>query len=172
MEQMQKERLFQQEYHRLYDKLYRYVAARVSSRPDAEDIVAEAIMEGYRTLHGFDEALGNLDQWMFGITRHRMLAHWKKAMAHVDLDEIQEVIADERAADLSKIADVQLRWRKIMDAIPTELHPLITLRFSDGLSYEEIAEATGKSPAATRQLFSRLFRKLRDEFPELNEALV
>lgn len=172
MKRSHKKVLFQQEYSRLYDKIYRYVSGRVMNRPDAEDIVADTVVEGYRTIENYDETQGTLDQWMFGIARHRMIAHWKKLVSCVDLESVQEIIIDDVIDDVGRVTDLRLCWQKIMLAIPEELHVFITLRFSDGMSCEEISNATGKSPAAVRQLFSRLFRKLRADFPELNEALV
>lgn len=158
-----KERLFAKEYSRLFDRLYRYVRVRVKSPHDAEDLVSEVILAGYRTLETYDPAKGSLEQWLMGVAKFKLIAFWKKTLLTVDLEAIDELIGD--VPDTASI-DSALAWSQVMEKIPPEYQALFTMRFSLDMTHEEIAEVIGKTPDAVRQLFSRFIRKLRLELVE------
>ncbi len=163
MNHVEKERLFTKEYSRLFDRLYRHVRARVHSLHDAEDIVSDVILDGFRTLANYDAAKGNLEQWLMGVARYKLIAYWKKSLPTLDVDALDNLVGD--SGDMSAL-DGALAWVKIMERVPADYHPLFTMRFSLDMSYDEMAEVTGKSPEALRQMFSRLLRKLRVELTE------
>lgn len=165
MEQIDKERLFSKEYRHLFDRLYRYIRARVDSVHDAEDIVSEALLAGFRTLHTYDSEKGNLEQWCMGIARFRLIAYWKQNLPHLDLETMQEKIVDE-GNDHHFQMDLGIAWEKIMGRIPREYHPLFTMKFAEGMTFEEIGQVVGKPSVALRQTFSRVCKKLRLHFVE------
>lgn len=166
MDLKEKERLFGKEYRQLFDRLYRYVRVRINSLHDAEDIVAESILSGFKTLENYDPKKGNLEQWLIGIVRFKLFAYWKNNLSTVNLETFENFLSNELEVNTQSQIDFDIAWEKIMATVPVEFHPLFIMKFADDMTYEQIAEAVDKSPAAVRQIFSRLFRKFRLNFTE------
>lgn len=154
---------FQKLYSTLFDHLYRYVRTRIPHTPDAEDIVADTLVRVYERIEQYEETTGTLEQWVFGIAKHKIIDHWRSRKIVLNLDEaILMIEATERDAD-QKLDD-RLLFEKIMDALPPDIHALFALRYIDGLTYQEIADLTKKRPESIRQFFSRAHAKLRQQF--------
>ncbi len=164
MELTEKRRMFEEEYPRLFAQIYRYIRYRVPHAQDAEDLLADTMLQAYAKLRLFDAAKGSLAQWLTGFARHRVQDHWRRRRVTISIEEIEGTLADvgREAEDL----DDQLLVERIMAALPAEAKALIAMRFIDGLTHEEIARSIGKDPRSVRQFFSRLQRQLRLE----NEA--
>jgi RNA polymerase sigma-70 factor (ECF subfamily) len=162
-----KQRLFEKEYHALFKRIYRYLRARMNSTVEAEDLVSETFVEGYRSLHNYTETSGNFEQWLVGIARHKLLEHWRRELPALDLTEFENSLEAEDAQVADHI-DQSLAWTKIIQAVPVQHQPLLILKFVDDLTFEDIAKLLNKSPEAVRQSFSRLLRKLRLSLSEDN----
>lgn len=130
----------------------------------AEDIVQEAFLKAFRSLHALREP-GKFKFWFAGLVRSKALDALRQrrgqkgaiqatgippglpssaAFGHGPSLEEEEVAEDLR--------------RKILDAIedlPGEDRLVVVLKHMEGLSYKEIAEITGASLSAVE---SRLFR--------------
>ena len=58
------------------------------------------------------------------------------------------------------------RLLEAVSRLPEELQTLLSLRYGDGLSYEELAGATGLNTGTVRSRLSRAKEKLRALLPE------
>jgi RNA polymerase sigma factor (sigma-70 family) len=70
--------------------------------------------------------------------------------------------------DIERDADVSLRLegvKEYLGRLKTEQREIVVLRVWEGMSYKEIAEATGRSEDSCKMMFSRTIRRLRDEMP-------
>ena len=80
----------------------------------------------------------------------------------VPLDDVQIAAADARAADLLTLNDALER----LAAVDERLSRLVEYRFFGGLTYEEIAEVTGRSVPTVKRDWKRartwLYRALRE----------
>lgn len=166
----QKQDHFQRLYSQLFDKLYRYSYTRVPNITEAEDIVADIFLSAYRSLDKFDDAKGNLEQWLIGIARYAIIDYWKARKITLEFDEaILLFDALEQDNSLEKTIDNKMLFAKIMDQLPGDVAALLTLRYVDDLTYEEIAKLTGKTAESIRQFFSRLHKKLRLQFSDYTQ---
>jgi RNA polymerase sigma-70 factor (ECF subfamily) len=57
-----------------------------------------------------------------------------------------------------------LALRRALARLPEEYRRVVVLRFEDGRSFEEIGRLTGRSPDATRKVWSRAMERLRQEW--------
>lgn len=164
-----KRRQFEAEYPALFAQTYRYIRYRVPHTQEAEDLVADAILQAYAKLDVFEPEKGNLAQWLTGFARHKVLTHWRDRRISVSFEDIEGVLSSPDPAP-SEGLDRHLLVERLMARLPAAVKALVAMRFIDGLSHEEIAAATYKEPQAVRQFFSRLQRKLRLDAQELNGA--
>jgi RNA polymerase sigma-70 factor (ECF subfamily) len=158
----QKQAIFEASYHDLFGVCYRYVVYRVPTSTDAEDVVASGFYKAWKKLRSFDPERGNLQQWLFGIMKTEVLQYYRTTKPVVDLETVLPYLQAETVSqeDLDQV----LLSESILATVTEDQRALLALRHIDGLTYEEIAQLIGKQPAAVRNNFSRLHRKLRDQF--------
>jgi RNA polymerase sigma-70 factor (ECF subfamily) len=148
--------------------LYRLAYWRLANQQDAEDVVQETYLRGFRSFHTFQ--LGtNVKGWMTRILLNVINDTLKKRVRQPDLlaidDECVEMAALQDDSELSKNPEVQLIEKEIrpdllaaLQRLPTSLlHPLL-LRELEDMTYAEIATILD-IPAGT--VMSRLFRARR-----------
>jgi RNA polymerase sigma-70 factor, ECF subfamily len=148
--------------------LFRLAYWRLANQQDAEDVVQEAYLRGFRSFHTFQ--LGtNIKGWMTRILLNVINDTLKKRIQQPDLlaieDEFDELVSVQDQSALSRNPEVQLIEREIrpdlLDALqrlPTSLlHPLL-LRELEDMTYAEIATILD---IPTGTVMSRLFRARR-----------
>jgi len=135
-----------------------YTLARYLLRDehDAQDVVQDAVLRGWRFFDGFRE--GDPRAWLLSIVRNRCYT-WHKShrrdRSMVSSDDAL-LVEDPHAADDSLIAELEgERVRSAVDALPPELKEVIVLRELSDLSYRQISDVIG-APMGT--VMSRLSR--------------
>jgi RNA polymerase sigma-70 factor (ECF subfamily) len=163
-------RAFTRLYRDLHPLVARFVARRVDSRADAEELVAEVFRRVVEHLAEFDSARGSVRAWVLRIARNAVIDHYrtrKPSIALTSADSadslamlalnghgggpLDRMLADERSA----------RIRELLDACPDETRTLLAMRYGDGLRHAEIAELLGLGEAVVRKRISRAVRELR-----------
>jgi RNA polymerase sigma factor (sigma-70 family) len=160
------EQMFRRHFPEWHQKIYRYVACRLPAADVCGDVVGEVFVEAWRRREGYVEDRGEIMAWLTGIARHKMADYWRTRQPEMWDEAVLDRLVDVSVPSLEYQTDVQTLFSKVMADLPTETKALLMFRHKDGLTYEEIAEIVGKSPAAVRQLFSRLHRTLRLQFPQ------
>lgn len=124
------------------------------NRADAEDLVQETFLKGWRSFHTFQEGT-NLRAWLFRIMTNTYINKYnakQRRPEETELDEVEELFLFRRlgAFDQSKMnasAEDQMLELFTDDEIKTALEELpeqfllpVLLSDVDGFSYKEIAE--------------------------------
>ncbi len=159
------EHLFRKEFHHWYDRIYRYVACRLPTKEGCEDVVSDVFLHAWNTRNQYVEEEGEILGWLTGIARHKIADYWRTRRPEPWDDEQLDRLVGMTGVSLEQSVDVARLFETVMNGLPQETRALLLLRHKDGLSYEELAEVVGKSSAALRQTFSRLYRTLRHQFP-------
>jgi RNA polymerase sigma-70 factor, ECF subfamily len=163
---------FEKVFAELYDKVYD-LAYRLTGAPhDAEDVVQEAFMRIHRALPGF-RGESKLSSWAYRITvnafhdskRTRsseempIEAEKMESSGQGELSSAQGSIDDQVIA---KMEDEEIR-RALKRLAETD-RVVFTLSALERLSHAEIAEITGKTPAAVKTALSRARKKIIEIF--------
>lgn len=154
------------------DALYR-TALRMTRNPsDAEDLVQEAYLRAFRSLHQFTEGT-NLRAWLFRILTNTYINDYRRRQRRptsASLDNIEEFylydhLVDSRVQPGSeRPEDIVLQRLTVddvnaaIDELPDDFRQVVLLADVEGFSYREIAEIAG-IPVGT--VMSRLFRARR-----------
>jgi len=124
--------------------LLRYAARMLGSRDAAADAVAEGLVRAYRHLASCRDP-ARLRTWLYRIVANRCKSHLaRRPTADVSLDEAPP-IADPRdnEAAVERAEQLALVERALMTLSP-EKREAFVLKHVEGMSYEEIAAATGE----------------------------
>ena len=144
--------LYEQNFHRVYA----FVARRVDTREEAQDLTAEVF---HRALEGIDrfEWRGTpFVAWLLGIAANVVSAHWQRNPRR------QETLAED-----SELAgnDGNLERRamvfQLVESLPEDQRVVIVRRFVEQRSIREIAQEFSRSEGAIKQLQLRALRNLR-----------
>lgn len=150
----------------LLDALLGYALRMTGNRPDAEDLLQEAVFLAYRGFGSF-RAGTNFKAWMFRIATNAFISSRRSAARAPLLSDELECIAGPDQALHDELYDAETDWRSVLgDAIEDEVRtaieelpeefrvPLLLSCLGD-MRYKEIAETLG-IPVGT--VMSRLFR--------------
>ena len=124
--------------------LLRYATRMLGSRDAAADAVAEGFVRAYRHLASCRDP-ARLRTWIYRIVANRCKSHLaRRPTADVSLDEAPS-IADpgDNEAALERAEELELVERALMTLSP-EKREAFLLKHVEGMTYEEIAEATGE----------------------------
>jgi RNA polymerase sigma factor (sigma-70 family) len=141
--------------------LGRFLVQMVRDRPLAEDLLQETFLAAYDDrVRG--AAVENLDAWLFGIARHRALRALRRTRRMRRALERLTSRGDPRWLETSEVSEV-------MEVLDRVLSPadrsLVVLRYVHDFNAAQLAEMTGRSPAAIRKRLERACAALAREVP-------
>ena len=144
-------------YRRYADSVYRYVALRVPSPEEAEDITAQVFEGAMKTIQNY-RGDSSMLTWFIGIARFRVADLYRSQKK--DMEELlpETEIQDSRIGpdDLGLVS-----IRNLLGRLDRERAEVIELKIFAGLSHEEIGTIIGKTQEATRAIYSRTLKQLR-----------
>ena len=169
----------------LYDRYgamaYSLACAVVGEHADAEEVVAEAFAQVWRSAAGFDPARGSVAAWIATIARTRALDLVRSRKRRARVVEEAAVVSDEgeslvfapaiesadRSAELSETSAIV---RKSLADLPAEQRRVIELAYFGGLSQSEIAEQLSQPLGTVKTRMRSGMEKLRQALRPLMEA--
>ena len=138
--------------------LYRYAYYRLHNAQDAQDAVADAVLEAYSHLHTLRNPAA-FKSWIFTILHrvcNRYLTHRTTQAEHT--------AAEEAAAPLAAPDTVGTTALELQEALATltkEEQDIVLLCVVAGLTSREIAALTGSKPGTVRSKCARSLKKMR-----------
>lgn len=141
-------------YDRHFLRVYVYVLRRVRNRTDAEDVTSEVFQRALANLHRYEWRGIPFVAWLYRIAAHEV------ADRRLDSARVAGAAPPDRgSADLDLERHVALF--ELVDRLPADQRRVIELRFGEGRSIHEVAEALGRSDGAVKQLQRRALERLR-----------
>jgi RNA polymerase sigma-70 factor, ECF subfamily len=158
-------------------RAYLLQVARRQHAPDlrakggASDLVQDTFLEAYRHIdhfHGRSDA--ELRAWLCGLLRHRAAQFGrryrttaKRRLAR-ELSATNSLPADTRTPSGQAMADEQLGLLcQAIARLPDDYRRVMTLRYHQGLKFEEIGRLMGRSADAVRMLWARALEQVKSE---------
>lgn len=167
---------------RLYHPMVHALAARMlGDSTEVEDAVQEAFIRAFRGLKTF-RGDASLKTWLYRIATNVCLTHAERAKKQAPLERLDETLGPEgsetRGSQLASGdrlpedevlgAELAERIQQALDRLSPEFRAVLVLRDIEGLSYEEVAEATGANLGTVK---SRLARARMQAMKALKEYL-
>lgn len=158
----------------LYDRyvtlVYRYVYYRVGSPALAEDLVSETFLRALRRIGTFTYQGKDVGAWFITIARNLIADHYKSSRYRLELTTGDMMSADKATEHSTETLVLEsLTNATLLDAV-RKLNPeqqeCISLRFLQGMSVTETAQAMGKNEGAIKALQYRAVRALGRMLPE------
>jgi RNA polymerase sigma-70 factor (ECF subfamily) len=127
--------------------LYRFVRSRIRDEHAAEEALADAFVEAWKSLPGLRDPAG-FRPWLYRIAWTRVLRWYEAKGVRAELTLVEQELLEERTAWAP--AGVQDDLREALEAMPpADLHLLLD-KYEEHLSYKDIAERDGVSVSTIR----------------------
>ncbi|MCC7366325.1 MAG: sigma-70 family RNA polymerase sigma factor [Dehalococcoidia bacterium] len=150
-------------YEHYFPKVYRYVANRLYSTEDAEDVTEEIFLRVIDNLASFEWRGLPFGAWVFRIARNEVVSHVRKQKSRGPTSQLSETIADESAEEIYAI-ETTLTVAVIHQTaqqLPEAQRQVIALRFGAGLSVADTAKALNKTENNVKVLQHKAIQKLQ-----------
>lgn len=155
--------------------LQRYVTRRIGAGP-AEDVVAETFLVAFRQRAGYADDGRDCLPWLYGIATRLAHRHWRsesgqlRLLARTGTDPVTEPFTERVDAAVCASA-VKARLAGALAKLPVGQRDALLMHTWAGLSYEQIATATGVPLGTVQSRISRARQRLRRQLADLNPAI-
>jgi RNA polymerase sigma-70 factor (ECF subfamily) len=148
-------------------QLYSAALRMTRNAADAEDLVQETYLRGYRSFHTFEEGT-NLRAWLFRILTNQYINNYRakqRRPIESDVDDVEDMYLYRRLGNLGTLSHsaedtlfelfTDDEVKRALEELPEVFRVPVLLADVEGFSYKEIAEMTNV-PIGT--VMSRLHR--------------
>jgi RNA polymerase sigma factor (sigma-70 family) len=157
---------FQQIYQHYYTKIYTYVYYRVLNEVVAEDISSGVFIKAIEKINSFDsQKSSSLRPWLYTIAHNQIIDYFRseKKQGNVLWDNgIKDALANKTESIEQKIS-----ISKTLQLLQPIQQQVLSLKYFEGFSNEEIAVIIGKSHQNTRVIISRALKAFKKKYENM-----
>jgi len=156
---------------RAHDSRMRGLAYRLLGSGDAmDDVLQDAYLKAFRSLHTHDPAIGRFSPWMYRIVHSCAMDHHRRVARRPQIAmEITPAFASVDV-DPSTIVARRTALRSALFELPAEQAAVVALVDGEGLSYDEVAETLDISPGTVGSRLNRARAALRQRLTSTTEG--
>lgn len=152
-------------YDKYIDKIYKYIYLKTSSKDIAEDITSDVFLSALNKIDSFKIYDGcSIQAWLYKIACNKVIDFYR---TNKETEEIWDYLEMSRNENFWENLDNKEKLKEIFNFLKTskkEYREIFILRVWDNLSYNEIAEITGKSVDNCKQIVSRTIKMINANF--------
>ena len=173
---MAEQHLFAEKATPYMDQLYSHALRLTKNPADAEDLVQETYLKGYKAFNSFKDGT-NLRAWLFRILTNSFINAYRKKQRSFDEQEVEDIEAFNTlsSADYSsnthlgisaedalfeRLTDDEIQIA--IDSLPGTYKDVVLLADVQGFSYKEIAEILDVPDGTVMSRLHRARAKLKD----------
>ena len=144
---------------------------------DVADVVQETFLAAARSARQYDPAKGSLWMWLCGIARRHVALHYRNRQRHERLREKTPALAavgrqtidwlespGPGPSEMSAQRELAGLVRTVLTELPVDYEMLLTAKYFDGVSDDELAGQEECSSVAIRSKLARARRAFRKAF--------
>ena len=142
-------------------QLRRFIAGRVCSEADVDDILQEVFIKIHRGLERLEDP-AKLHAWVYQITRNAIIDHYRQGGQNVEVtEELPDLIAGEGDSEGAE-SEVATWLRPMAEDLPEKYREALLLTDIEGLTQKELAERLDISLSGAKSRVQRAREKLKD----------
>lgn len=144
----------------LADSIYKFLAFRLQSKEDAQDLTSQVFLEAWQGIKRYD-GKRSFKTWIFSIARYTLIDFYRSHKTTASLDAVTDLAGKtDIQAEAETKSDMDFVISE-MNRLPELYQTILKLRFLDELEYSEIAEMTGKTENSVRVIVKRGLDRLK-----------
>jgi len=165
-----------------YSQRVWWFAARLmgAESVDVADVVQETFIAAAGSARNYDSEQGPLWAWLSGILRNQVALYFRKQARQEKIRRAAEALrkangqfvgwmnsGKESPQDLLEKADLVALVRAVLVTLPEEYESVLTAKYLDEVSVDELAHFENRTETAIRSQLARARRAFRDAFEKL-----
>jgi len=159
---------FGQLYDAYMERIYRFVYFRVEDQQTAEDLTSQVFLRAWNNLDRFRLGGTPYLAWLYTIAHNAVIDHYRTRKVTTPLEDVR-LSQPDYAEVVENDIDFAVEMSSIKSAMQTltdDQQQVLTLKFIEGMSNDEIARHLGKREGAVRALQMRGLRALAKQLEE------
>jgi RNA polymerase sigma-70 factor (ECF subfamily) len=154
---------------RHYDRCARIAMRILGNREDAEEAVQDAFLRAFRALGSYEDR-ERFSAWLSRIlinqcrTIRTRVQRREEVFSHLDLSDAELFV------DAESVESAWPDLERALAQLPPDQREAVVLRYSDDLTYEEMARITGAGQSALKMRVQRAFARLRALLQEVSNV--
>lgn len=144
-----------------FERVYAYVARRLSDRHEAEDLTAEVFRRALENIGRFEWRGAPFAAWLYRIAANAITDRHHRAAR-----ELPDPVPDTPVETDLEAAEHRARLYRLVSRLPADQRRVVLLRFVQQRSIREIARDLQRSEGAVKQLQFRALESLRTQMRE------
>jgi len=159
---------FGQLYDAYMERIYRFVYFRVEDQQTAEDLTSQVFLRAWNNLDRFRLGRTPYLAWLYTIAHNAVIDHYRTRKVTTALEDVR-LSQPDYAEVVENDIDFAVEMNSIKSAMQTltdDQQHVLTLKFIEGMSNDEIARYLGKREGAVRALQMRGLRALAKQLEE------
>lgn len=153
-------------YDTYIEQIYRFIYFRVGDELTAEDLTSQVFIKAWDNLSSYQMRGLPFSAWLFRIARNSVIDYYRTFRETTSL-EFEAVAKPDPEGDVDERIERQLQAEEVrlaLQKLTEDQRQVLTLRFIEGFSTEEVAQVLGKRPGAIRALQMRGLQALTEIF--------
>lgn len=154
-------------YELFVERIYRYIAYRVDSSHDAEDLTAEVFVKMVEGLPQYTPSGVPFEAWLYRIASARVIDYRRRSNRRPST-ELNENLSDDADSPEENVQSQQ-EIREVQQALALlndEQQTVLTLRFVERKSHQEVADILNKTVSAVKSIQHRALEILAEHLGE------
>ena len=166
------------------DQLYSHAMRMTRNAADAEDLVQETYLKGYRAFDSFKEGT-NLRAWLFRILTNSYINNYRKKQRRPDESDLGDVedlymyrrLGGAETSTLGRSAEDELldtltesEVKDAIEALPEQYRDAVLLADVEGFAYKEIAEILDVPIGTVMSRLHRGRKRLQEQLMEFGRS--
>ncbi|MDH3719271.1 MAG: sigma-70 family RNA polymerase sigma factor [Planctomycetota bacterium] len=158
------------------EPIWRYVTRMMGNQPhDVADVVQETFLAAARSARTYDAQRGTLRMWLWGIAAKQIKLHYRHSVQRNKVK--QACLALAQRDSLASINDLSHTPQQTMECqetvtliraalveLPSDYGALLTAKYIDGETMQELAEHENSTVAAMNSKLARARQAFRQKF--------
>jgi RNA polymerase sigma-70 factor, ECF subfamily len=155
-------------YEEHLERVYGFLAYRVGSPADAEDLTQLTFERALAAWDRYDDERAGVTTWLIAIARNALIDHLRRRARSrtVSVEEVEEVKLPTYSGPEDEGSGLHPAVAAALDRLTPRERSVVALRVGADLRIAEIAAIMDLSVANAEQISSRAMRKLRKELEE------
>ena len=145
-------------------RIYSYIYHRVGSQPVAQDLTSQVFLRVREAIQYQRAWESSFSGWLYRIAHNLVVDHYRRRDrdTQVPIDDLPMLPSHSESPELAaERALTAANLRGAINRLTEEQAQVVTLRFLEGLSITEVAEAMGKTEGAIKAMQYRAVSSLR-----------
>lgn len=161
---------FEEVYNSYFGRIYSYIRARGLNETAADDICSDVWETVFKKQNAYDEAKGNIEQWLFSIARNKANGYFRLYYIRniFSLTDKEDVLPSGESVneELDKQEDVK-QLNAALSSLNAKERDLISLKFFSSMTNREISAVSSLSESNVGTILNRAMQKVRTILEDL-----